>query len=241
MNNKSLRHIKKQVKLVLTLASFIIFLFGASIKLYYGDDIKKLDGSISSHTQLGQVANLETINLGKALGENAVSGDFAKVIKVVDGDTITIQKDIYDSNSKVTLRLIGMNTPETVDPRKKVQCFGKEATKKAKEMLLGKMVRVEYDKTQSSKDKYGRDLAYIYVPEQQTNSVDEGVYTSETKSKEILFNKFMIKSGYAFEYTYDKPYAYQSEFKEAEKYAKQKNLGLWSPGTCDGRLQSVSN
>ena len=143
---------------------------------------------------------------------------------MVDGDTVTIQKDIHDSNSKVTLRLIGMNTPETVDPRKKVQCFGKEATKKAKEMLFGKMVRVEYDKTQSAKDKYGRDLAYIYVPEQQTNSADEGVYTPETKSKEILFNKFMIESGYAFEYTYDKPYAYQSEFKEAEKYAKQKIL-----------------
>lgn len=216
------------------LVSIFIILLSTSACLFNKVELYSSYGTFGIKSLLGEASGSTTV-------ENRLKNSYVQVIKVVDGDTITIQKDIHDSNSKITLRLIGMNTPETVDPRKKVQCFGKEASRKAKEMLLGKMVRVEYDKTQSTKDKYGRELAYIYVPEQQTNTVDEGMYTSEAKSKEIFFNKFMIESGYAFEYTYDKPYVYQTEFKEAEKYAKQKNLGLWSPGTCDGRLQNVSN
>lgn len=135
-----------------------------------------------------------------------------KVIKVVDGDTI----DVLIDNKTERLRLIGIDTPETVDPRKKVQCFGKEASNKSKEMLLGNFVVLESDATQGERDKYKRLLRYVFLPD-GTN-----------------FNLFMIAEGYAHEYTYDDPYKYQFDFKEAQRLAMENEKGLWSPLTCSG-------
>jgi len=84
--------------------------------------------------------------------------DLVDVVSVVDGDTIKVSID----GKTTTLRLIGIDTPETVDPRKLVQCFGLEASKKAKELLTGRKVRIEQDPTQDKIDKYGRLLAYVY-------------------------------------------------------------------------------
>lgn len=137
---------------------------------------------------------------------------YYSVTDVVDGDTLKV-----NINGTVeTLRLIGLDTPETVDPRKEVQCFGKEASNKAKELLTGKKIRLEKDATQGDKDKYGRTLAYIYT---------EGG---------IFYNKYMIEQGYAHEYTYNTPYKYQAEFKQAQKIAEANKVGLWSPTTCNG-------
>lgn len=134
------------------------------------------------------------------------------VSTVVDGDTIKVNKD----GSIITLRLIGLDTPETVDPRKPVQCFGKEASNKAKELLLGKKIRIESDSTQGTLDKYGRTLAYVY------------------REDGLFYNKYMVEQGYAHEYTYNLPYKYQSEFKTAQKYAQANLLGLWAINTCNG-------
>ncbi len=136
---------------------------------------------------------------------------FATVIKVIDGDTISIEKDGVTE----TLRLIGINTPETVDPRKPVECFGKEASSKAKELLEGKHIRFEQDSSQDIRDKYGRTLAYVFR--------DDGLF----------FNKTMIEEGYAYEYTYEVPYKYQQEFKVAQKTAEANQKGLWAPGVCE--------
>lgn len=147
------------------------------------------------------------------------SGPLYAVASVTDGDTFKI--NINGKNE--TVRAIGMDTPETVDPRKPVQCFGKEASNKAKELLSGKKVRLETDPTQGETDKYGRRLAYIYT---------EGG---------IFYNKYMIEQGYAHEYTYDIPYKYQAEFKAAQKSARENQRGLWSPSTCNGdTTQSAS-
>jgi micrococcal nuclease len=141
---------------------------------------------------------------------------YYSVTEVVDGDTVKINKD-----GKVeTLRLIGLDTPETVDPRKPVQCFGKEASNKAKELLSAKKVRLETDSTQGTYDKYNRTLAYIYL--------ESGLF----------YNKYMIEQGYAHEYTYNTPYKYQSEFKLAQKSAQDNKRGLWSPNTCNGDTTS---
>ena len=137
---------------------------------------------------------------------------FYTVTGIVDGDTIKISMD----GSVETLRLMGMDTPETVDPRKSVQCFGKEASDKAKELLSGRKIRIETDITQGARDKYDRLLAYVYR--------DDGLF----------YNKSMIEQGYAHEYTYNLPYKYQSEFKSAQVAAQSSHLGLWSPNTCDG-------
>ncbi len=137
---------------------------------------------------------------------------YYSVTEVVDGDTLKVSIN----GTIETLRLIGMDTTETVDPRKPVQCFGKEASNKAKELLAGKKVRLGKDSTQGDKDKYGRTLAYIYL--------ESGLF----------YNKYMIEQGYAHEYTYNTPYKYQAEFKAAEKSAQTAQLGLWSPNTCNG-------
>jgi len=152
------------------------------------------------------VSNKATV---KATQKPQVSGEYA-VVKVVDGDTIDL-----NINGKVErVRLIGMNTPETVDPRKPVECFGKEASNRAKELLTGKSVKIEADPTGDTRDKYDRLLLYIFLGD-GTN-----------------YAKKMIMDGYAYEYTYDGSYKYQTEFKQAQKYAEDNKLGLWAPGVC---------
>lgn len=146
----------------------------------------------------------------QALGEATNSGEFVSVIKVVDGDTISVSID----GTKQTVRLIGVDTPETVDPRKSVQCFGREASAKTKELVMGKNVRLEADPTQSNLDKYKRLLRYVYL--------EDGT----------LLNKLLIEQGYAHEYTYDNPYQFQLEFRAAEQQARKSQLGLWSPQNC---------
>ena len=139
-----------------------------------------------------------------------LSQDVAKVVRIIDGDTI----DVQINNKMETVRLIGIDSPEIVDPRIPVQCFGSEASNYAKEILNNQTVKLEVDPTQGERDKYGRLLRFVFLPD-GTN-----------------FNKLMISQGYAHEYTYkSNPYKYQSEFKNSEKEAREKGLGLWNK--CD--------
>lgn len=149
--------------------------------------------------------------LGKTTTNTTISPDELVVVtSVTDGDTIKVK-----INGKIEpVRLIGIDTPEVVDPRKPVQCFGKEASSKAKELLSGHKVKLEADPTQGDRDKYKRLLRYVW------------------REDGLFFNDWMIRNGYAHEYTYDFPYQYQSQFKEAEKYARENNLGLWNPNVC---------
>lgn len=137
-----------------------------------------------------------------------VARETAKVLWVVDGDTLKVLLN----NKEETVRLIGMDTPETLDERKPVQCFGKEASDKTKEILKGKTITLESDSAQQERDKYGRLLRYVFL-------------------SNLNFNKFMISEGYAREYTFkSKGYRYQSEFIRVEEKAKEENKGLW--GLC---------
>lgn len=147
---------------------------------------------------------------------SSASYGFYQIVKVVDGDTITVSID----GKNIGVRLIGLNTPETLDPRKPVQCFGKEASDQAKKMLSGQTVRLEADSTQDSKDKYDRLLRYVFLADG------------------TLFNKWMIENGFGFEYTYDSnPYQYQTDFKLAEKSARENQRGLWASSACSGELK----
>ncbi len=140
--------------------------------------------------------------------------DTYRVEKVVDGDTLDI--DIHGETTR--LRLVGMDTPEVVDPRKPVQCFGKEASAEGHKMLDGQWVRLEFDPVAGTYDRYGRMLAYVF-----------------RASDGLFYNKFMIANGYAHEYTYSgQHYTYQSAFKAAQASAEQAKLGFWSPSTCNG-------
>lgn len=132
-----------------------------------------------------------------------------KIVKVVDGDTITAS--IRGKNESV--RLLGIDTPESVDPRKPVQCFAKEATSKMKAFVLGKFVKLVDDSTQGNRDKYSRLLRYVYLPD----------------SKATFVNGEMIKQGYAFSYR-EYPTKMLDKFNGFEKYARENSLGLW--GSC---------
>lgn len=132
------------------------------------------------------------------------------VSKVIDGDTI----EVLIGNQKEKVRLIGLNTPETVDPRKKVECFGKEASVFLKNILSDKKVILKNDQSQNDKDKYGRLLRYVYLDD-------------------ILINKMIIEKGFGYEYTYKFPYKFQKEFKDAQKFAEENKLGLWADGVCN--------
>lgn len=134
------------------------------------------------------------------------------VARVVDGDTI----DVDTPAGTVRVRLIGIDTPETVDPREPVQCFGREASARAHELLDGEAVWLEYDPTQGQVDAYGRALAYVWLADG------------------TLVNEAMIRDGFAFEYTYEIPYRYQDRFRAAEADARARSAGLWSPDACGG-------
>ncbi|HTK04571.1 MAG TPA: thermonuclease family protein [Candidatus Eisenbacteria bacterium] len=136
--------------------------------------------------------------------------DLHKVVKVVDGDTVDI--DIDGKTERI--RIIGINTPETVDPRRPVECFGKEASARAKQLLDGKSVRLEADPSQGERDKYDRLLRFVFL--------EDGTD----------FGKTMIKDGYAYEYTYDSPYKYQSAYKAAQRDAESGKRGLWADSVC---------
>lgn len=135
------------------------------------------------------------------------------VIQVLDGDTLIANV----SGHEVTIRMLGIDTPEVVDPRKPVQCYGPEASAQAKELLSYKEVYIEKDpikeSTTGSYDKYGRVLGYIKMP------------------GDFFYNKYMIQNGFAREYTFNKEkYQYQKELKAEQKKAQKGKVGLW--GKC---------
>lgn len=135
---------------------------------------------------------------------------------VVDGDTFRV--DVGDGGGGsgangtkiITVRVLGINTPETVNPRKPTECYGPEASNAAKELLNGHKVKLAFNPDRELKDKYGRYLAYVYLENGE------------------LYNELMLKDGYAREYTFGTPYSMQKEFRATESVAKKSKLGLWS-------------
>ncbi len=130
-----------------------------------------------------------------------------KIVRVIDGDTVELE-----SGQKV--RYIGVDTPETKSPTKGVQCFGREAKAKNKELVEGKYVKLEKDISET--DRYGRLLRYVYLP--LPNSTNEAVF----------INKYLVKNGYAHAATFPPDVRFSEEFTEDERIARENNLGLWS-------------
>lgn len=146
-----------------------------------------------------------------SLDQTKIGGEINSLVtRVIDGDTIEVNLN----GQLKTIRLLGLDTPESVDPRQPVECFGKEASNKTKSLVEGKIVRLEADQTQANIDKYGRLLRYVFLFD-GTN-----------------VNKLLIAEGYAFEYTYETPYKYQADFKAAEKEARELKKGLWADEAC---------
>ncbi|MBB5325215.1 micrococcal nuclease [Anoxybacillus tepidamans] len=126
-----------------------------------------------------------------------------KVIRVVDGDTIEVK---FSTGATAKVRLIGVNTPETVAPNRPVEKYGKEASNYTKKRLTNKTVTLEFDV--GIKDKYGRLLAYVWVGKE-------------------LYNETLVKEGYARVMTIQPNVKYQEKFIKAERAARQSKKGLW--------------
>lgn len=197
---------KKQKRLLFS-ASFlavIIMLSGAILIIQLGS---KLSTQPNSTTPISPNELEQTTTESKP---NTAEGPFP-VTYIADGDTFHI--NYY--GVETSLRLIGVDTPETVDRRTTVQCFGIEASNYLKSKLTGQQVYIESDPTQSDRDGYNRLLRYAYL-----GNEDIGLS--------------IIANGYGHEYTYYIPYQKQSKYQAAERNAEAQNLGLWSPSTCGG-------
>lgn len=139
-----------------------------------------------------------------------------KVVRFSDGDTIAV-----DMNGRVeTIRMIGVDTPETHDPRKPVQCYGPAASAFTKNTITaaGSQVRLAADSLSSNRDRYDRLLRYVYLPDG------------------TLFNERLIREGYGFYYPYF-PFTKSEDFEAVQTKARVENKGLWgncSPKPTDG-------
>lgn len=125
--------------------------------------------------------------------------------RVVDGDTVEVTR----GRRTLDVRLIGIDTPETVHPTEPVECYGPEASAYATRTLLGEPVTLEFDRSQGRRDYYGRTLAYLW-------------WTGGG-----LFNRAAVRRGFALEYTYDNSYVWQQELQRAERRARSAGVGVW--------------
>lgn len=137
----------------------------------------------------------------ETLGENE-----ALVRRVVDGDTIEVE----DRSGRERVRYIGIDTPETVDPRRPVGCFGKSASDENKKLVGDAVVLLEKDI--SEKDRYGRILRYVYV---------------ELDGEKVFVNDYLVRNGFAVARTFPPDVRFESQFRDAEREAREGVLGLW--------------
>jgi len=155
------------------------------------------------------------------------AGERAEVTRVVDGDTI----DVLMAGTTYRIRYIGIDTPETVDPRRPVQCYGREASQRNRELVEGKTVELEKDVSET--DEFGRLLRYVWVAGEMANAT-------------------LVREGYAVASTYPPDVKHQELFLELQREAIAAGRGLWSAcasptasaiaqGVCDysGTTQAV--
>lgn len=153
--------------------------------------------------------NTQTINKEEN-NTTPLSTTHETVVSVVDGDTVKLE-------SGESVRIVGIDTPETVHPSKPVQCFGKEASNQMKQIVEGKVVRLETDPTQGDRDKYDRLLRYVYVNDQDVGAM-------------------MISEGYAFSYR-KYPVSRIDEYNQLETEARENKRGLWADDSCAGNVE----
>lgn len=129
----------------------------------------------------------------------------ATVVRVVDGDTVKVA---FAEGKEETVRLLLVDTPETVHPDKDVEPFGPEASAFAKRTLAGQKVGIELDV--SERDRYGRLLAYIWIGDR-------------------LFNEMLLEEGLArVAYVYPPNIKYVDQFRDVQKQAQLAGKGMWS-------------
>ena len=127
------------------------------------------------------------------------------VVRAVDGDTI-----IVEGGGRIEdVRLLGIDTPETVDPRRPVGCYGPEASAFTKHLVTGRTVTLRYDR--DLHDKYGRFLAYVWL----------------AGARPLFVNAELVRRGYARTYPFPPNTAHAALFAALERSAAVGGKGLW--------------
>lgn len=164
---------------------------------------------------LSLVISLVLIGVGYVVNQHGapsavlgtVSPGYYRVTEFADGDTLSV-----DMNGKTErIRMIGVDTPETHDPRKTVQCFGQAASDYTKHLIGKNPVRLVLDEQSTNRDRYDRLLRYVYLPDGR------------------LVQEEIIKNGYGFAYV-GFPFTKLDYFKQLESEAREQKRGLW--GSC---------
>ncbi len=190
-------------KPIILASSFLIFVGVGLLWFGWNDQVPSQESPLPSSSEVrSQPISTRSASLG-------IEGERVLVTKVVDGDTAIV-------NNNQIVRLIGIDTPETVDPRRPVGCFGKEASNETKNLLLGKEVILQKDVSET--DKYQRLLRYVFLP------LPDG---------QILFvQDYLVREGFAKVLTYPPDVQYNEQLREAERAAREGSRGLW--GKCRG-------
>jgi len=186
---------------------YLIFIPAIVGAFLLGLSFTSFNKSATKTSPTPQVISAKTQASQSAVGTQSTT---VKVARVIDGDTIEIE-----GGQKV--RLIGIDTPETVDPRVAVACFGKEASDETKNLLESKSVSLEKDISET--DKYGRLLRYAFLDK-------------------LFVNDYLVRQGFAQVSTYPPDVKYQDQFLAAQKEARDNNRGLWS--SCQGENVVIS-
>lgn len=152
---------------------------------------------------------------------------YGVVTKVTDGDTVTVETQ----GRSTPVRLIGIDTPETVAPDQPIGCFGPQASDYTKQVLYerqtdaegetvreGRLVRLEIPRIGDSEDAYGRTLAYVYL-----DADGDGSY-------EHSFNEDLVEFGFAR--TTDFSHGHRRKYERLKEEAEERGVGLW--GACPG-------
>lgn len=162
---------------------------------------KKIDISQKDFNKIIDPNESTTRNIDKSNSLPAPDyGSLIKVSKVIDGDTIELENG-------ERLRYIGIDTPESKDPRKPVQCFAEQASERNRKLVEGKLIKFYKDVNQ--RDKYNRLLGYVYL--------EDGTF----------INLELVKTGYAFSYPYTPDISKQEQFNESQSLAMSNKIGLW--------------
>ena len=136
-----------------------------------------------------------------------------RVVEFNDGDTIVVDMN----GSQETIRFIGVDTPETHKPNTPIQCYGPEASTYTKQLIGSQSVRLQADPLNTNRDRYGRLLRYVYLP------------------NDTLVEQKLITQGYGFAYTHF-PFEKAAEFKIYEQEARAAGKGLWS--ACQVKIET---
>ena len=149
--------------------------------------------------------------------------EVARVTRIVDGDTVEVEiEEVAEgpgagrvvAGGVHDVRLVGIDTPESVDPRSEVECFGREASAAAGALLAGQRVRLVKDV--EDVDSFGRLLRYVYIGDEMANAR-------------------LVVNGYATAYTYPPNVRHAGLFVALQREARESDRGLWAPATCNGR------